>query len=134
MSLDKDKPDFNTGIMSAFTLTQVASNKTIFFGYGQSANEHDVHLISCVKGILHDLHTHSNIAPGAGLSFTYEIYVNGVGTGIIVTVSGAVDKIGENETDHFLIDHNDQVSVRLITPIGGGVSRHTASWKVEIRA
>lgn len=69
-----------------------------------------------------------NGAPGAGTSFTFEVYVNGAASGMSITIAGT-NTTGTDTTHAVVVSPGDLLSVRATK--SGATANRTARWGLE---
>lgn len=88
--------------------------------------------LSC-DGIIRDLVVSSEVPPGAGQSYAYTLYKNGVATSLTCSIAGATATTGGDfNTDHSVYPQvTDTITVQVITSAGAAATYHKTSILME---
>jgi len=98
-------------------------------GYGNGGNTQAAEtecmcgLIITRRGTIKSLAIHSEVAPGAGESFTYTLRINGVATALTFTIEGAAATSNSIEAN-VAVAVGDRVTVQLVTSVGAAACTH----------
>lgn len=90
--------------------------------------EANVNQVFPMYGRLQNLYVILNGSPGAGTSYTFEVYKGGVATGITVTIADTAST-GTDATNVFIVSPGDLLSLRATR--SGVPSNRTARWGLE---
>lgn len=119
--------DAMNAVVSTFSIfagsTQfiVLSSTTIFIGVSESLNINNAE-VPLPAGTIKELFVESTLPPGVGETFTYEIYVNGSGTGITATISGT--ETSASVSSNLSLTAQDLFVLKLTTSAGSSQTKH----------
>lgn len=108
-------------IFAGSTQFIVLPSTEIYIGVTESLNIHNAE-VPMPAGTIKDLLVEATAAPGIGETFTYEIYVNGTGTGITATISGT--DTSASTTANLALTRTDLFALKLTTSYGTSQTKH----------
>ena len=108
-------------ILAGSTQFTVLPSTAIYIGVTEDL-ELDNAEVPMPAGVIKDLLVESDNAPGLGKTFSYEVYINGVGTGITATISGI--GTSASTTANFSLNRQDLLALKLTTSAGAEESKH----------
>jgi hypothetical protein len=108
-------------IFAGSTQFIVLSDTNIFIGVSESLNINNAE-VPLPAGTIKELLVESTLAPGIGESFTYEVYVNGAGTGITATILGT--STSATVPADLSLNAQDLFVIRLTTSSGSTQTKH----------
>jgi len=120
-------------IFSSSTPATVASNATVFLGPNGAGNllSGDSCWVVGRIGVVRACFSAVTAAAGAGQSFTYTLFRNGVATAMTWNISGAGALSGSTSTNPITVQPTDSLDIRLVTSAGATASKHRYFIAVE---
>ncbi|WP_336816856.1 right-handed parallel beta-helix repeat-containing protein [Burkholderia gladioli] len=106
----------------------IAANTTIFFGqFGASASQSAVAVANGAQRQLFRLTVECDNAPGAGQTFIYRLFKNGVDTGVALQINGTGQFSATTIINNVLLAQNDFYCLQLQTSAGAAPAYHRAN-------
>ena len=114
------------------TPSTVAANTTVYLGAAGASTtiSHSVWVVSR-PSLVSRIYAAVQSAPGAGESFTYTLFKNGIATSLTCTISGAAAFSATSNSPPVLVEFGDFLELRLVTSNSAAVTRHRYFVTVE---
>lgn len=113
--------------------TALAANSSSYYGIGSSSGATGAIAVPVPgAGIVEALYARANAAAGAGETFTYTLYVNGIITAQTCQTGGAVATDSNDEAHPIAVAAGDNVAIRIQTSLNAAVVWHVCSLRLRL--
>ena len=132
MGADYEKQ--HRSILGAQTISAPAPNTTRYLNPGGSVAtlpELDARMRIPYTCTVRNLYVRSTLAPGAGETYTYTIYLNGAPTAITCQIEGAVDVEADDLVNIVAVAAGDELTLEIAVSLNGVAAYHNYSFEVD---
>jgi hypothetical protein len=114
------------------SISNVTAGSTVYLTpNGQMTFAQQNSFICNKPGVVVGFNYFTTVAPGAGQSFVYTVFKNGVATAMTATSSGAASFSASTSANPFTVAQNDQIDVQLVTSAGAASSIHRGYFAIS---
>ena len=123
-----DKPNTNTSNAIPYSggvATAIPAASTGYVGANGvfNAATQDSPWVVPRTGFIREIYAKFGAAPGAGQSFTYTLFVNGVATSMTFTAADSATS-GYTQNNGQIVNFGDTIELRVVTSAGAAVTKH----------
>ena len=83
-------------------------------------------------GVITEMRARAHIAPGAGQTFTYTLYVNGVPTAMTCVTTGAAVYDSADLANPIRVAKGDDLAVQIVVSAAAGIATHVVTFELVI--
>ena len=121
------KKESSTAIMW-LSYDNVNPNVTVYTCYRMNLAEATVLTIVPYDGLFEWMRAQSDVAPGAGETFTYNLRINGANSTQVV-IAGAAAVMAEDLVASVQVTRGDEVCVSIVTSLNAAATTHRIGFK-----